>query len=112
MNVRDTAEVGRASRKLALQTAAVLLVVLGLLGIFIYLLVASSQRDAAALTLEEATELESPDDAPAGVYVAIFDDDRWLLPSRLEEGTLPDLAAAAREMSSSPRSPKTATPSP
>lgn len=71
MNVRDATELRRASVRLALRFSAMILVLFGVLVLVTFVIVGTSQSEATARELIDASHVDSPRDAPPGVLVAV-----------------------------------------
>ena len=101
MNTRDQSELKRAVLWLALQFAAVIIVLFLLVGTLVYSIVAASVQESSNKTLAGATLIDSPADAPLGVFVAINTDGRLALsrdvPSGLPDTVAMDRVAATRQ---------------
>lgn len=95
MNTRDRSELRRAVLRLALQFTAVIVIVLVLVGALVYAIVAAGLQESSNKTLAGATLIDSPSDAPVGVFVAMYDDGQ-LVESRDIPNGLPDNAAIKR----------------
>ena len=95
MKTRDTSELKRAVFRLALQFTAVIIVLLVLVGTLVYSIVAAGVQESANRSLADATHIDSPSDAPLGVFVAISQDGN-VLRSREAPTGLPDTAALQR----------------
>ncbi|MDJ0314177.1 HAMP domain-containing sensor histidine kinase [Arthrobacter sp. H35-D1] len=95
MNTRDVAELRRSVVRLALQFTVLIVVLLAVMGGLLYSIVAASTAEALNKTLMGATQIDSPRDAPAGVYVAIADEDQVKVSPVMPAG-LPDQAAMNR----------------
>ncbi len=95
MNTRDVVELRRAVARLALQFTVLIVVLLAVMGALLYSIVAASTAEAMNKTLIGATQIDSPRDAPAGVYVAIVDDGQVKASPVMPAG-LPDQVAMNR----------------
>ncbi|WP_434612108.1 hypothetical protein [Arthrobacter sp. A5] len=95
MTARDASELGRAVRRLALQFTVVIVVLFVLVGTLVYSIVAAGVQESATRSLADAMHVDSPTDAPLGVFVAISTGGN-VLRSREEPGGLPDIAAIQR----------------
>jgi two-component system, OmpR family, sensor kinase len=95
LNTRDQSELKRAVLWLAVQFAAVIVVLFILVGTLVYSIVAASIHESSNKTLAGATLIDSPADAPLGVFVAINTDGRLALSRDVPSG-LPDTAAMER----------------
>ena len=95
MNTRDAAELRRAVVRLALQFTALMVVLLALMGALLYAIVAASTAEAMDKALVSAIQIDSPRDAPAGVYVAIAEHGSLKDAADMPAG-LPDTAAMNR----------------
>ena len=92
MSTRDLAESRRAARRLAIQFAALVVVVFALLGGVVFAIVSASQAEATNRALAAASLIDSPHDAPPGVFVVLVGDHGVLASPNLPAG-LPDEAA-------------------
>jgi two-component system, OmpR family, sensor kinase len=72
MTRTDNGELRRASVRLAIQFAALIVVLFVLLGAVVYAIVSQGQDHAVQRTLVDAARIDSPRDAPAGVFVTII----------------------------------------
>ncbi|MGA7206197.1 MAG: HAMP domain-containing sensor histidine kinase [Specibacter sp.] len=95
MNTRDATELRRAVVRLSVQFTALIVVLLALMGALLYSIVAASTAEAMNKSLTNATQVDSPHDVPAGVYVAISDDGRLSASPVMPQG-LPDTDAMNR----------------
>lgn len=95
MNTRDVGELRRSVVRLALQFTVLIVVLLAVMGALLYSIVASGTAEAVNKTLLGATQIDSPRDAPAGVYVAIADKGQIKTSSAMPAG-LPDQTAMNR----------------
>lgn len=95
MNTRDAAELRRTVVRLALEFTALIVVLLALMGTLLYSIVAASTAEAMNSTLMNATQIDSPRDAPTGVYVAIVEHESLHASPGIPAG-LPDTAAMDR----------------
>lgn len=95
MTARDSSELGRTAFRLALQFTALIVVLLVLVGALVYSIVAAGVQESANRTLADAVHVDSPSDAPLGVFVTISRDGK-LLTSRDSPNGLPDTAAIKR----------------
>lgn len=95
MNRRPGTEQSRAVARLTLQLTAFIVALLALLGVLVYVLVATSAAESAQRTLLDATQIDSPKDAPLGVFVAVSDGGQLTVSRNVPAG-LPDLAAMAQ----------------
>ena len=89
MRTADGAELRRASRRLAAQYAALMVVLFATLGGVLLATVNASQNESLQQTLIDASMIDSPLDAPSGVFVAIVGEDGLQLAPDLPVG-LPD----------------------
>ncbi len=92
MNPHDGTELRRASLRLAAQFAALIVVLFAILGGVVFAIVQASQGESIERTLRDASVIDSPMDAPSGVFVAIVGGDGIQLPPDLPAG-LPDESA-------------------
>ena len=95
MSAADDRELRRASVRLAVQFAALILVLFAILGVVVYALVAGSQAVAAQRALQAASMVDSPHDVAHGSLVTISDDSGVHSSPDLPKG-LPDQAAIDR----------------
>lgn len=95
MNSREATELRSAVLRLAVQFTVLIVVLLALMGAVLYSIVAASSAEATNKSLTNATQVDSPHDVAAGVYVAISDDGQLSTPPALPKG-LPDMAAIDR----------------
>lgn len=95
MTTRDSTELRRAALRLAVQFAVLIVVLLGLVGVLLYSIVAASSAESTNETLREATRIDSPQEAPLGVFVSFLAQDR-VLSSRIMPEGLPDAEAMGR----------------
>lgn len=95
MNTRDVAELRRAAIRLSVQFTALTVLLLVLMGALLYSIVAASTTESTNKALEDATRIDSPRDAPLGVFVSFLDDDRAISSHAMPQG-LPDTSAMAR----------------
>lgn len=95
MNSRDAAELRHAVVRLTLQFTALIVVLLALMGGLLFSIVAASTAEAMNKSLVSATQIDSPHDAPPGVYVAVSHEGRLSASPAMPVG-LPDLAAMNR----------------
>lgn len=92
MSSRDLAESQRAARRLAVQFAALIVILFTILGVVVFAIVSASQAEATQRSLVGASLIDSPRDAPPGVFVVIVSDRGVLASPDLPPG-LPDEAA-------------------
>lgn len=71
MTVREDLEYGRASRRLALQFGVLIMALFALLGAVVFVIVNASQSQSTQRMLVNAARVDSPRDAPDGVFVVI-----------------------------------------
>ncbi|WP_427016008.1 sensor histidine kinase [Pseudarthrobacter sp. P1] len=95
MKGRTGTEQKRVVARLTLQLTAFIVALLALLGVLVYTLVASSASESAQRTLMNATQIDSPRDAPLGVFVAVSAGGQLMVSRNMPAG-LPDLAAIAQ----------------
>lgn len=91
----DERELRRASTRLALQFGVLILVLVAVLGGVVYAVVAAAQTEAARRAVEDTSRIDSPHDAPPGMYVTITGDRGTMSSPDLPAG-LPDQKALAR----------------
>jgi signal transduction histidine kinase len=80
---------------LAAQFTALILVLLLLVSTLVLVLVSRGSDDANARALADASRIDSPQDAPPGVFVTIVDNGRTMVSRDMPAG-LPDTAAIAQ----------------
>ncbi len=97
MKTRDSLEVKRGSWRLAIEFGALFIVLFALLGGVVYGVVSASQSESIQRTLISATKVDSPQDAPAGVFIIAVHGDKTETSRGLPTG-LPD-SAAVKEVS-------------
>ncbi|WP_062006447.1 MULTISPECIES: sensor histidine kinase [Arthrobacter] len=95
MSTRDAAELRRAVVRLSLQFTILIVVLLALMGALLYAIVAASTTESTNKNLMNATQVDSPHDAPLGVFVAMFSDGQVMTSPVIPPG-LPDTAAIKR----------------
>jgi len=95
MSTRDAAELRRAVVRLSLQFTALIVVLLALMGALLYAIVAASTTESTNKTLMNATQVDSPHDAPPGVFVAMSVKGQVMTSPVMPAG-LPDTAAIER----------------
>ena len=95
MNTRDATELRRAAVRLAAQFTVLMVVLLALMGVLLYSIVAASTAESTDKALADAARIDSPHDAPLGVFVSILADGR-MASSRVMPPGLPDTSAMAR----------------
>ncbi|MBG0740178.1 HAMP domain-containing histidine kinase [Paeniglutamicibacter antarcticus] len=95
MTPRDASELRRAVRRLAVQLTTMIVVLFVLVGTLVYSIVAAGVQESATRSLADAMHIDSPSDAPLGVFVAISTGGN-VLRSREEPAGLPDIAAIQR----------------
>lgn len=71
MTAADDREVRSASRRLAIQFAAIILVLFALLGVVIVAVVSAGQSEAAKRTLADASMVDSVHDAPRDLLITV-----------------------------------------
>ncbi|GAA0433011.1 ATP-binding protein [Leifsonia naganoensis] len=71
MTTADDREVRSASRRLAIQFAAIILVLFALLGVVIVAVVSAGQAEAAKRTLADASMVDSVHDAPRDLLITV-----------------------------------------
>ncbi|WP_349866656.1 HAMP domain-containing sensor histidine kinase [Leifsonia sp. WHRI 6310E] len=71
MTTADDREVRSASRRLAIQFAAIILVLFALLGVVIVAVVSAGQSEAAKRTLADASMVDSVHDAPRDLLITV-----------------------------------------
>ena len=89
MSTSDLADSRQAARRLAIQFAALIVVVFALLGGVVFAIVNASQAEATQRALRGASLVDSPHDAPPGVLVVIVGDHGVQASPELPSG-LPD----------------------
>ena len=92
---RDAVELRRAAVRLAVQFTALIIVLLALMGGLLFSIVAASTAEATNKALADATRIDSPHDAPLGVFVSISDD-HTVVSSKVGPPGLPDTSAMDR----------------
>lgn len=95
MNARDQSELKHAVLWLGLRFTAVIIVLFVLMGALVYSIVAAGIQASTNTSLVSATLIDSPSDAPLGVFVAISTGGQVVLSRDVPRG-LPDTAAIAR----------------
>jgi len=95
----DDSELRRAVIGLAAQFTILILVLLALMGALLYSIVSAGSAESVSRTLTDATLIDSPTDAPLGVFVAISVNNQ-LTTSRNAAPGLPDTAAMSRVQAS------------
>ncbi|WP_146755255.1 HAMP domain-containing sensor histidine kinase [Arthrobacter sp. AQ5-05] len=95
MNTRDVAELRRAAIRLSVQFTALTVVLLVVMGALLYSIVAAGTVESTTRALEDASRIDSPRDAPLGVFVSFLDNQGVVSPRVMPRG-LPDNAAMAR----------------
>lgn len=95
MNTRDAAELRHAVVRLALQFTTLIVVLLALMGVLLYSIVAAGTAEALDESLVNATRVDSPHDAPPGVYVAVYREGELSVSPAMPAG-LPDVDAMNR----------------
>jgi len=85
-------ELRRAARRLAVQFTSLIVVLLVLVGALVLAIVSAGQQEASDQTLRNSAAIDSPDEAPNGVYLVVVDDGR-IRASRNLPAELPDEAA-------------------
>lgn len=95
MNARDAAELRHTVVRLALQFTSLIVVLLALMGVLLYSIVAAGTAEALDKSLVNATRVDSPHDAPPGVFVAVFHEGDLSVSPAMPVG-LPDIAAMNR----------------
>jgi signal transduction histidine kinase len=96
---RDDSELRRAVIGLAAQFTILILVLLALMGALLYSIVSAGSAESVSRTLTDATLIDSPTDAPLGVFVAISVNNQ-LTVSRNAPPGLPDTAAMSQVQAS------------
>ena len=99
MSELDDSELRRAVIGLAAQFTILILVLLALMGALLYSIVSAGSAESVSRTLTDATLIDSPTDAPLGVFVAISVNNQ-LTTSRNAPPGLPDTAAMSRVQAS------------
>lgn len=82
----------RASRRLALQFAALIMALFAVLGGVVFVIVGASQSESTQRMLVDGARVDSPQDAPRGVFVVIAENGKVEASGDLPPG-LPDRAA-------------------
>ena len=100
MNTKDEAELRRAARRLAAQFAALMVVLLAMVGVLVYGLVAATAAEGVRRTLQEAVHVREEQQMPPGVYVVIYHDGEVESTRTLPPG-FPDAAAIEQVASGS-----------
>ncbi|MDQ6754089.1 MAG: HAMP domain-containing histidine kinase [Actinomycetota bacterium] len=95
----ERSELRRTVTRLAAQFTILILVLLALMGALLYSIVAAGSAESVSRTLTDATLIDSPADAPLGVFVAISSNNA-LTVSRNAPAGLPDTAAISRVLAS------------
>lgn len=95
MNTRDVTELRHAAIRLSLQFTALMVVLLVLMGALLYSIVAASTTESTNKVLEDATRIDSPHDAPLGVFISFLDNE-GVTSSRVMPQGLPDTSAMGR----------------
>lgn len=95
MSTRDAAELRRAVVRLSIQFTTLIVVLLALMGTLLYAIVAASTAESTSKSLTNATAVDSPHDAPLGVFVAVSVNGKVMTSPVLPPG-LPDVAAINR----------------
>jgi two-component system OmpR family sensor kinase len=93
MHAREDGELRRASVRLSVEFTGLIVVLLGLVACLAFVIVSASQSEASQRSFVESARIDSVNEAPAGVLMAIYSNGRWQLSRDLPPG-LPDLAAA------------------
>lgn len=99
MTAREGLEHRHASRRLALQFAALIMALFALLGAVVFVVVSASQSQSTQRMLVDGARVDSPRDAPRGVFIVIVAHGGVEASADLPTG-LPDRAALARVASS------------
>lgn len=95
MRAPEDLERRRVSRRLAFQFAALIMALFALLGGVVFVIVNASQAESTQRMLVDGARVDSPHDAPRGVFVVILANGRESASSDLPPG-LPDRAALNR----------------
>jgi two-component system OmpR family sensor kinase len=95
MTSADDREVRSAARRLAIQFAAIILVLFALLGVVMFIVVSAGQEEAAKRTLADASMVDSVHDAPRDLLITVDSPQGRESSPGLPKG-LPDEAALAR----------------
>lgn len=82
MNSRDAAELRRASVRLALQFASMIIVLFALLITVTFVIVGASQSEATTRSLVDASLVDQPKDGPPGILLAMTSSDGLLVSPR------------------------------
>ncbi len=83
------------TRRLTAQFAVLVLLVVGVVGVVVYGVVATSVSEARDRALHAAVEIDEPDEAPLGTFVTIVDGDRVSSSERMPPGLLDPAAIEA-----------------
>lgn len=66
-------DLGRAALRLTAQFTALVLLILLVVGVVVYALVSASAAESNQRALTSATQMDSPQDAPSGIYISVVD---------------------------------------
>lgn len=92
MKTRDNVELKRGALRLAVQFGALIVVLFAILGGVVFTVVQASQAESIQRTLTNTSKVDSPKDAPPGVFLIIVGDQGTQSSPNLPPG-LPDLVA-------------------
>jgi two-component system OmpR family sensor kinase len=104
----DDPELRLAARRLAMQFTGLIVVLLLLVGGLVLGIVSAGQQEASDQELRNSASIDSPDEAPDGVYLIVVDDGRLRtsrdLPAQLpDEDALRSVAETGKSVESSVR---------
>jgi Signal transduction histidine kinase len=88
MSTTEATELRRASRRLAVRFATLIVVLFALLGAVVFVIVSASQAEATTHSLIDAEHIDSPTDASPGTFVAILQDGRVVSSRNAPHGLL------------------------
>jgi signal transduction histidine kinase len=95
MSSTEAAELRRASRRLAVSFAALMVALIVVVGGVVFAVVVAGQNESMRQSLVDAEHLDSPRDAPPGTYIAIVDGGNATVSPNAPHG-FPDEAALGR----------------
>lgn len=95
MSNAEAVELRRASRRLAMSFAALMLVLIAIVGGVTFAIVIVGQNESIHQSLIDAEHLDSPRDAAPGIYIAIVEGGRTVVSPDAPAG-FPDAAALTR----------------
>jgi signal transduction histidine kinase len=95
MRSTEAAELRRASRRLAVSFAALMVALIAIVGGVVFGVVIAGQNESMRQSLVDAEHLDSPRDAPPGTYIAIVQGDTATISPNAPHG-FPDEAALLR----------------